>query len=118
MRKKSDKMELGRWKAAGGQSGDESGRSGDGFDAQPRCASGFDDTLAGIADAGTAGVGDQGDLVATSEALQYFFGAFGLIELEITEQGFGDSEVFKQLTCVPGIFGGDDVAFFKGPQCA
>ena len=69
---------------AGGESSDEGARSGNGFNAMAGGECGADDSLAGIADAGSAGVGDERDFLALGEALDdvfapFRFGTFWLI---------------------------------------
>ena len=54
-----------------------------------------DHAFARIADTRTAGVGDQRDLLPTTQPFDDFFAPPGFIELEITEQRLGDPEMFQ-----------------------
>ena len=48
--------------------------------AEARSDGGFHDTLAGIADAGAARIGDQRHFLATPQTLDDFFAPFGFVE--------------------------------------
>src|SRR5437867_2878548 len=111
-------MKLSGGQAAGGERRDERARAWHRLDAQARRARGTHDAFAGIADAGTARVGDEGDAVAAPEPFEDFLAAAGFVEGEATDQRLADPEVLQQLAGAPGVFGGDDVALAQDTQRA
>ena len=88
------------------------------FDAKAGGQGCFDHPFARVADAGTSGIGDEGDFLTTLQSLDDFLASPGFIELEITEQRPGDSKMTQQLAGAPRVFRGDDVAFLQRPQRA
>ena len=61
---------------------------------------------------------DQRDFFAAPEALDDFLAASGFVELEITEERFGDSEMLQQSPGVARVLGSDDVALAQHAQRA
>src|ERR1035441_10012319 len=96
-------MKLLRRQPARGEAGDERARTGHRFHAETGGDGGFHHALTGIADAGTAGVRDQRDLLAAPEPLDDLLAAPGLVELEIAQQRLADAEVLEQLPRMPRV---------------
>ena len=118
VRQKTDEMEFIRRQAARRERGYERARTRHGLDSKTGGDGGFDDALARIADAGTAGIRDQRDFLAAPETVNDFLAALGLVKLEITQKRSGDSEMLEQLPGAARVLGGDHVALAQDAQRA
>src|SRR5258706_15734405 len=118
MRQESDEMEFIRRQAARREAGDERAWAGHGFDAETGGDGGFHHAFTRIADAGTAGVRDQRDLLPAPEPFDDLLAAFGLVELKIAQERLADAEMFQQLPGMPRVLGGNHVALAQDTKRA
>src|SRR5580765_6466153 len=109
-------MQLVRGQAAGGGGRDKRARTGNGFDATARRQGSTHDPLPWIANAGSARVGHQRDLLAPLEALNDFFASFRFVEFEVTEQRTFYLERVQKLAGVACVLRRNDVTFSQDPQ--
>ena len=65
--------------------------------------------MAGIADAGQAGVGDDGDAFAGGEFFDQLRGAPRFVVFVIADERLVDLEVPEQIPGVPRVFAGDEI---------
>ena len=70
-----------------------------------------DDAYARIADPWAAGIGYQSDAFAATQAIEQLLNALCFIELMITQQRFGNSQMLEQLAGSAGILGGNEITF-------
>jgi hypothetical protein len=92
----------------------DGGGSGQDGDGQAAVEAGFDEAVAGIRDAGHAGVGDQGDVEAAGDALGEFGAAGGFVVAVQADEGFFDLEMLEEEPAVAGVLGGDKVRGAEG----
>ena len=74
---------------------------------------GAEEAVAGVADSGHAGIGDEGDLFAIGEVFEEFGGASGFVVFVVTDEGFGDFEVAEEIARMTGIFAGDEIGILQ-----
>ena len=118
VRQETDEMKFSRRQTARREPGNKRARTSHGLHAKSGGYGGAHHAFAGVADAGTAGVRDQRNFLAASETFDDLFAAFGLIELEIAQERFGDAKMFQQLPGMTRVLGGNHVALAQDAQRA
>jgi hypothetical protein len=112
----ANEMEFIGWQTTGGEGGDQSAGSRHWFNPEAGVENGSNHAFAGITYSRATRVGDQSDTLPTAQMVQDLVSAAGFVETERAQQRFLNIEPTKQLAGVPGIFGGDSVAFPKHAQ--
>ena len=103
------KGEAPRSKPADRQGGDQGTAPRDGLHGHALRRAELHQGLAGIADGGGPGVGDQGAGLPGQEPGENGRARRGLIVLVVAHQGLFDAEVVEELQGHPGVLGGDEV---------
>ena len=104
-----------RGKAAADERGEDGARAGKDGVGQAALDAGAEQAVAGIADAGQAGVGDDGDVFPGGEFLDEFGGAARFVVLVVADERLRDFEMAQQISRVAGVFAGDEVDAFQRP---
>ena len=116
LREEPDEMDFVGRQTAGGESRHERTGARNGFNSMAGGECGADDSLAGIADAGSAGVGDERDFLALGEALDDVFAPFRFVEFKVTQERLFDFISLEQMRGVARILGGEYVAFTQNAE--
>src|SRR5690242_6770505 len=92
------------WQATGSQRSNKRAGAWDGLDPESRFDSLANHPFTRVTNAWTAGIGDQSNAFAALQSIQQLLAATSFIELKITEQGLGDSEILQQLARSSSVF--------------
>ena len=104
--------------AAGSQSGDQRTGAGNGLDPETRRHGIGHHPFPRITDSGTAGIGDQGHLLAPAETVEDLGRPTGFVETKVADHRLAESEMGQQLAGVSRVLGDDDVALLQHTQGA
>ena len=104
--------------AAGDEGGEGGVGSGDGEDRNAGGDGGLNELGAGVGDAGSAGVRDDGDAGAGLELGYKLLGALGLVEEMVAEGGGDDLKVVEEFLRLARVFAGDLVGLAQDAKGA
>ena len=115
------RIETCRWQTGTTERGQYSRSAGDGNDRTAICDGCRDDTIPWIRDERCSRVADQGDGFTSGKSAEDMLCLCRLVVFVITDEGFADIKVRKQLLSLAGVFASDDLNFIaenaESPEC-
>lgn len=103
-----------RWEAGGDKGGCDGGGAGKDGKLDPLVAAGFEKAVAGVREAGGAGIGNDSDLFAVAGAGDEFGYTLLFVVIVERDEGAGDFEMVEEAEGVAGILAGDEVGVAEG----
>jgi len=88
---------------------EDGGGARDDFDGEIFAAGRANDPFSWIGDAGHPRVGDEGDGLAGTNAVEDFCLTGRLIKFLVAEKRFFEAEMLEEKAAVAGVFGGDEI---------
>lgn len=98
-----------RWEAGGHEGGGDGGGAGKDREFDFLIAAGFEKTVAGIRETGSAGIGNDGDFFAALGTCDEFRNALFFVVIVERDEWARDFEVVEELARMAGVLAGDEV---------